>query len=212
MILVSPTEPQEFLSLIPDAVSSPVPERYGSDFLISARGLTAGVQRKTWPDLIASLEDGRLVYEVKKISRLDVPALIVEGGVPEGTETRYTMDQLLRLIFSIQAEGVWHVPTLSIRGTAKIIKNLAEWLAKGEHFSMRTRPKTVDRDGWGWATDRDWAVFLLQGFPGVGPVLAEAIYNRFGRVPLAWTCTDKELREIDGIGPKRAREMIRCLE
>jgi Fanconi anemia group M protein len=215
MILVSPSEPQEFLSLIPDAVSSPVPERYGADFLISARGLTAGVQRKTLNDLISSLEDGRLAHEVRRLARLDVSVLAFEN--PYGFDNwsplamRYTPQQVLRLLFSIQAEGVWVFRTPSVAGTADLIRELAAWLAKGEHLSMRTRPKDVDRDGWGRATDRDWAVFLLQGFPGVGPVLAEAIYDRFGRVPLAWTCTEKELREIQGIGPKRARELIRCL-
>lgn len=212
MILVSPSEPKEFLDLIPDAMRSTFPERFGADFLAVRRGLAAGVQRKTPQDLVASLEDGRLVEEVNRLKRLDVPVLLLEGEDFAPVRSRYTGEQVLRLIFSVQAEGVWFMASSGIKATAAVVTELAGWLAKGEHLSMRTRPKTVDRDGWGRATDRDWAVFILQGFPGLGPVLAEAIYDRFGRVPLAWTCTERELREIDGIGPKRARELIRCLE
>ncbi len=212
MILVSPSEPQEFLSLIPDAMRSTFPERFGADFLAVRNGLTAGVQRKTPQDLAASLEDGRLVEEISRLKRLDVPVLLLEGESFAPACSPHTEGRMLRLIFSIQAGGVWFLTSSGAEATATIVTELVGWLAKKHHLSMKTRPKAVDRDGWGRATDRDWAVFLLQGFPGVGPVLAEAIYDRFGRVPLAWTCTEKELGEIDGIGPKRARDLIRYLE
>ncbi len=212
MILVSPSEPAEFLDLIPDAVRSTLPERFGADFLAVRNGLTAGVQRKTPQDIVASLEDGRLVEEINRLKRLDAPVLLLEGEGFAPARSRYTGEQVLRLIFSVQAEGVWFLTSPGIEATAAAVTELVGWLAKGRHLSIKTRPKTVDRDGWGRATDRDWAVFLLQGFPGIGPVLAEAIYDRFGRVPLAWTCSEEELREIDGIGPKRAKDLIRCLE
>jgi len=119
MILVSPSEPKEFLNLIPNAARSTFPERFGADFLMTGSGLTAGVQRKTVVDLIASLENGRLVHEVNRIKRLDVAALIIEScRVPDDINTKYTANQIMRLTFSIFAEGVWVLHARTLEQTA----------------------------------------------------------------------------------------------
>jgi DNA uptake protein ComE-like DNA-binding protein len=49
---------------------------------------------------------------------------------------------------------------------------------------------------------------LLQGFKGIGPVQAAAIYDHFGGVPLVWTAGLLDLVEIPGIGTKRAEALI----
>jgi ERCC4-type nuclease len=50
------------------------------------------------------------------------------------------------------------------------------------------------------------------GFEGIGRVQAERIVEKFGGVPLSWTCTISELMEVDGIGAGRAMSMIEALD
>ena len=52
------------------------------------------------------------------------------------------------------------------------------------------------------------AVFVIF----VGTVLAEAILERFGRIPMCWTCSMDELNTVDGIGNKRARALWKLLQ
>ena len=77
--------------------------------------------------------------------------------------------------------------------------------------SLRVRPKTAAKSDWGTTDDRDWGVFLLQGLPGVGVTLAEAIWDHFGGLPLTWKCTIDELRKVPGIGRTRARTLWNLL-
>jgi ERCC4-type nuclease len=54
--------------------------------------------------------------------------------------------------------------------------------------------------------------FLLQGFPGIGISLAEAMLERFGGAPLSWSCTYDELRSVPGIGEKRSKALWELLQ
>jgi ERCC4-type nuclease len=88
---------------------------------------------------------------------------------------------------------------------------MQDYYSRPVHLSLRTRPKGQAKNDWGEVTERSRALFLLQSFPGIGPTLAEAIIEHFGRVPLAWTCTKEELMKVNGIGKKRAEELWSCL-
>jgi len=216
MVLVSPTEP---LVLRAVGTQSRLPEKWGADLLLPAAGRLLGVQRKTVDDLLASLEDGRLQLELAQLRKLELRSLLLEG-YPEWTadgwllsRRRYTRNQFWGIIFSVSF--VFGVPVLwtgSLDESVGLVRSLARWLTKGAHRSLMRRPTARSASEWGTATDRDFARHLLQGFPGVGSVLAEAIFDHFDRIPLAWDVSRKELAEVPGIGPKRADALWRSLE
>lgn len=221
MILYSPVEPLEIRKLIRDqAKPHSLPEKYGADFLILGHGVWVAVQRKTIPDLLGSLEDGRLARETAMLKRTDVPVLIVEGR-PEYTgdghlihayQSRYTKEQIRNLLRSVSHEGIRVEYTDSAVDTVDAVIEMEKYYSKSVHRSLAVRPKAAAKTDWGTRYDRDWAIFLLQGFPGVGPALAAAIFDHFGEVPLAWTCRKKELEQVDGIGKRRAEALWKALK
>lgn len=197
-------------------VADPLPEEHGADYLFSGKPGLVGIQRKTVPDLLRSLEDGRLAREVALLKRLPVGVLLVEGWPPVAPDgrlllpgNRYTRAQLRNLLRSVWSEGLLVEHTEGIDDTAAAVLEMRDYYRKEVHRSLAVRPKP--KTDWGSRTDRDWAIHILQGFPGVGPVLAEAIYDRFGEVPLRWTCSRKELQEVDGIGKIRADVLWKTL-
>jgi len=219
VVLVSPSEPKSIkLALKGKAIVHPLPEEYGADFLLVTGQGRAAVQRKTWDDLLASLEDGRLAKELLLMKRAQVAVLVVEGYLECTSEgnvitpyrQQYTKEQARNVLRSCQlVHGVMVERTENPQDTAQAILELEKWLRKPEHRSLLVRPKRTE---WGTRTDRDWAVWLLQGFPGIGPTLAEAIFDHFGEVPLRWTCRFGDLLKVEGIGPKRAAALWRALE
>lgn len=216
--LVSPTDRELARAL--DGILSPLCERYGADVLAaSSRGLV-GWQRKAFDDLLASLEDGRLGRELQALQTLPWPVLVVEGR-PDYTSdghllspyrSRWTKKQVRNVLRSCwYVHGVRVEETDSLEDTAAAIRELVDWLGKAVHRSLLVRPKTPARDGWG-PDARSWARYFLQGFPGIGPERAEAIFDAVG-VPLRWTVTQEELEQIPGIGPitsKRLWEALSC--
>lgn len=210
-MLVSPTEPSALRSI---GTTSSKPEQYGVDFLFPSKLGLVGVQRKEISDLIASAHDGRLARELVLMKRLDIGMLMVEGQI------RWTNDgQLLNsqgwsktqhrgLLWSVQLKGFWIGTSESLVETSELLLNFSRYLDKGNHNSLLTRPKA--RGDWGSPTDRDFAVHLLQSFPGIGPETAGAIFDTYG-VPIKWTITDIDLQLVPGVGKGRAQSLIRAL-
>lgn len=221
MILVSPSEPAAIKAALRSARVHPLPEKYGADFLVVAGGQRLAIQRKTVDDFLASLEDGRLAREILLLRRAPLALLVLEGRVEATVEgniitpyrSRYTREQLRNALRSLQlVHGVALEYTDSEEDTAVAVVEIERWLRKGSHRGLLRRPKTAAQDDWGGRHDREWAIFLLQGFPGIGPALAGEIYDAFGAIPLRWACSFEDLLRVPGIGPKRARVLWDSLE
>lgn len=212
-MLVSPAE--QPLPLRRLGQSSSVPERYGLDFMWVANGCKHGVQRKEMKDFVASVIDGRLAKEVGQMAQVDgIKCLAVEGrpiwsndGMWMGP-VRWDRFRHRQALFTLQHSGIWVVGTDSIADTAEVVLELERWTKKPKHQFASVRSKVVGQ--WGDATSREFGLHVLQSFPGVGREMAERIWGEFGRVPLMWTVTEQELLGIDGIGPKRATQMMRA--
>ena len=214
-MIIAPTEPPAFKA-IADVVSM-APERMGADALFSSThwGMV-GVQRKEVKDLIASVQDGRLAREVAQMQRLGLAVLIVEGtlrwtqdGELVDAYTRWTKSQHRGLIRSVQSKGVWVESSLNVTDTVSAVLDLRAWCEKKIHNTLDRRPKPTG--AWGKADQHDFALHLIQGVDGVGPGLAQAVLDRFGKVPWAWECTFEELLEVPGLGKVRATAMWEAL-
>jgi len=208
---VSPTEPKLLRDI---GITSSTPEKYGVDFLFASSVGLVGIQRKELKDLVASLRDGRLGREMSLMKHLDLAVLLIEGE-PRWSEDGYllnarsfTREQMNGVLFSVQMTGVWYLKSEGLSSTARLVKSLQGWLSKHRHGGFSQRPKPVSE--WGTLTNRDWAVHLLQGFPGIGAETAGAIYDELG-VCMGWTVTEKELMKVKGVGKVRARKMMEAL-
>lgn len=208
-MLVSPTEPTEIRRL---GVVSSVPETWGCDILI--RNGEAGIQRKTVADLIASVRDGRLAKELGQMQQLQAALLIVEGDLSWTTDGmlvtqygRWTVAQHYGLLWSVQRTGVWVVSAKRAADTIAVARLFAKWTAKKNH-QVAARPGPGGR--WGQASNREWTKWLLQGIQGVGPELAERIVDKHG-CPFEWSITQEDLMAVEGIGEKKAEQMMKAL-
>lgn len=214
MFLVSPTEPAAIRAL---GRSTLLPEEYGVDVMFASKLGLVGVQRKELTDLVASIRDGRLGQELAQMQRLNVGIVLMEGDwqwTRDGESLRVrgmSRTQVRGLEFSLQSRGYWTLTSLDTEDTIECLSQLRRWCEKDSHSSLSTRPK-VPAGAWGKRTNRDWGVYVLQSFPGVGAGMAERIYDHFNGVPLTWTTDVEGLQDVPGIGKKRARQMIGALE
>lgn len=215
-MLISPSEPFPIKAI--GKVSS-IPEKYGCDIMVIARGKRTGVQRKKFPDdLLASLADGRLYSQLPKMAKLDRAVLVIEG-YGQWTRDGELMDirafrksQLHGLILTIAFEfGVQIIRVRDIGETVLFLQDLETWAKKDKHVSLLRRPGPK-KDSWGNVGAKENAIHFLQSLPGVGPGTALKIYEHFGRVPFRWDIEGPErLEEIKGIGKPTAKKIWEAL-
>jgi ERCC4-type nuclease len=211
-VLCSPAEPAEIRQAF---TVSGLCETLGADFLLASPAGWVGIQRKEVRDLVASVRGDRIARELGQGSQLAQMVLIVEGDwrwQPSGQSLiveGFTRPQYDGLMLAFQHEQWWVLHTPTIAETIATVHRAANWFAKEHHHSLRQRPN--HRGVWGTASNRDWAIHLLQSFDGVGVELAGRIYDQLG-VPLQWTVTEAGLLAVPGIGKKKAQAILAALD
>ena len=216
----------ELAKYAPKHLRTNLPEQHGCDVLVFNKQPTVncvGFQRKEVHDFIASLHDGRLVKEIGQIKAsnlLGFAFLIIEGQFIWTTDgslatsygNPFSRRQYHSIITGIQLQGIGCHYSLHPFDTISLISDVSQYLSKGAHSSLTRRPKSDLRNSWGRVTNEQFAVHLLQSFPGIGPNTAEAIFKKFGSAPLQWTVSESELVSIPGIGNATAKRLIEALE
>lgn len=215
-LMIAPSEPVLLRAL---GKSSSLPEQFGLDALWSEKnvGGLIGIQRKEISDMLASVQDGRLARELQKIRNVKVAYLVIEGRMRWSTDNRLLMpanySHLTRAMWrgmlrTCQHYGLFLEFTDDVADTVCLIEEIAKWSAKEDH-SLLTRRPNPNKSMWGTVDDEDWELHVLQSIEGIGHKQAKAIRDHFGRLPLAWTVTEKELKGVHGLGPKRIQAMFK---
>jgi ERCC4-type nuclease len=148
------------------------------------------------------------------MEQLAMKVIILEGRnnwTRDGESTLvngWSETQQTGIIFSLHLKNFLVLETQDHQHTSRSISQLQKYLSKSNHSSLERRPKAVG--SWGKADSKEFAIHVLQSFPGVGVDLARRIYDRFG-LPLRWTVDILELQQLDGIGPKKAAQIMGAL-
>ncbi len=166
-------------------------------------------ERKTIEDFLESILDGRLFNQLNKMaSNYSSPLILVEGNQQElfslrnihrnaiiGTLTSIALNYRVPVIFTKDAKE-----------TAEFIFVTAkrEQLKSGSDIRLR-----VGRKG---LTISEQQRFIIESLPTVGPQLAISLLEKFGSIKNIANATEKELQEIENLGPKKARQIIKVMD
>lgn len=211
---VSPTEP-ESLREIADVVSMH-PEDYGVDALIHGLAHSIGIQRKTIPDLLSSVGDGRLAEQVAKMHRLDHTIVLIEGRTNWTSEgylivnswgERVSRTSFRKMVLTIRAAGVHVEFSSDLADTIDWIKVACSWADAHDHSTLKPKGKET-RGDWGEKRRDHYRVSVLCSLPGIGPELASRILDEIGW-PFELT---GDLMQVKGVGKKKVDEVRRIFD
>ncbi|MBU2102149.1 MAG: ERCC4 domain-containing protein [Candidatus Omnitrophota bacterium] len=173
------------------------------DFIINDE---IAVERKTSSDFIQSIVDNRLFRQAARMKQyFNHRLFIIEGGDIYATSLGVHHNAIAGALTSIVFR--WQIPVLfsrDARQTALLLYLAAsQKLRAYQELSCRLgrKPKRTLRR----------QLFLLQGLPCVGRVLAEKLLNYFGSVEAVMTASLESLKEVDGVGKKKAEKIKEVL-
>jgi ERCC4-type nuclease len=199
------------------AITSTIPEQKGADVLVYTNQGLIGIQVKEAPnDFLASIVDGRLARETSLLSACTFKLLLLRGRFkywPDGRvslpgrreASRFTEKQVRGILFDIKyVKGVDYDYVDDYEDVVAYVKHLDLWMNKDTHLALFNRPGGP-KGTWIVPSAEEMQSWLLQGFEGIGPAIADSIIGHFGRLPLAWTCSLEELMRVPKLSSKRAQ-------
>ena len=174
------------------------------DYMLSENCI---VERKTIADFLSSLMDGRLFNQAKNLKdNFDKVLIIVEGDSSELYWSRdISENAIISALLSLKLDyGISVMYSEDIEFTSIILKNLLrrEHREKNDILSFR-----VGKRFW---TIEEEQKYLVEGLPGVGPKLANALLDEFKSPKNIFNASDKDLQKVQKIGKKKA-EKIRAI-
>ncbi|MCL1138022.1 ERCC4 domain-containing protein [Shewanella pneumatophori] len=163
------------------------------------------IERKTLPDLVTSLCDGRLFSQVSRLSKSpNNTALLIEGASRDIAAYDITREAIIGALCSISI--TFNVPilrSLSQAESAKIIYFCATQLNRRKTgvISHGRKPKRY----------KNQQLFILQSLPKVGPKLAKRLLMHFDSIEAVFTASEAQLSGVEGIGREKARQIRQIL-
>ena len=177
------------------------------DFVFRRKGMSVGIESKTWSDLLTSIVGGRLQRQLIKLqSMYNYAVLLVKGQhstvyqgdktasyldkyivLPNGMVRKWQVKNLEGFFLTLQNRGVgifqWPYDTgvdLALDFLIKHYKNVGE-----EDHSLEV----------GAQTPHATALAMLDTIPGIGPITARRLLSRYGNLQSLFHAKLEELEE-----------------
>lgn len=167
------------------------------------------VERKTLPDLAASIADGRLFRQASRLASASTRAAVVlEGTARDLADSEMRREALQGALLTLTLQ--MSLPLLR----AKTPTETARLLVYAARQRRRAQDGATPRASGGTRPSgkRRTQLYVLQGLPGVGPTRAQRLLQQFGSVEAVMTASVESLEEVEGIGPKTAQSVRWAVE
>ncbi len=173
---------------------------YG-DYIINE---TITIERKVARDFLISIIDDRLFKQLSNLKKhCSRPLLLIEGN-PYETDLAFDPQAIKGALLSTQA--IWYVPVI-FSNSKEETRDIFLMLGRQEESGQDVVPL---RGGYRPKRLKSRQLFILQGFPQVGPTMAKRLLEHFGSVAKIMNATISELMRVGGIG-RISAESIRAV-
>jgi DNA excision repair protein ERCC-4 len=166
------------------------------------------IERKRIDDLIRSVFQGRFFGQIKKLSSYPGKVfLLIEGDsnvLPRLTRNAKAVEAAV-LTTIIYNDSIKLIYTRNAAHTAEVIYYIAKKLQSPKELGKAAlptyhklrKPKDINL--------RDWQIYILASFPGIGPKLAEKLLDKFGSLREVLNASPYQLTRVEGITEDKAR-------
>lgn len=173
------------------------------DFLLSSKVV---IEYKTVSDFVDSIIDGRMLSQLKELKKYEKPLIIIEG-----TEDIYAMRKIhpnaIRgmLITITISYGIPLIQTKNHKETAELLLLIAkkEQLEEKSDITYHfAKPLTL----------KEQQEYFISALPNIGIGGARPLLKHFKTIKNIVNASEKELQEVDLIGPKKAKTLKEIFE
>lgn len=152
-------------------------------------------ERKTLRDLVASIADGRVFRQACQLAAGPLrPVILLEGRASDLADIGMSREAIQGALISITL--ILGLPLLRARDA----EESARLMVYAGRQMQTLITEGVPRAGARPKSKRHIQLHILQGLPGVGPVRARRLLEKYGSISVALSATVDELAQLPGIG------------
>ncbi|HME87188.1 MAG TPA: ERCC4 domain-containing protein, partial [Candidatus Nanoarchaeia archaeon] len=174
------------------------------DYHLSER---CAVELKTIPDFVDSIIDGRLLEQLKSLTSIDKPLLILEGQEDIYAQRNIHPNAIKGMLSTIAISyGIPILWTKNNKETAEMMLVIAkrEQDPEKKNFSAHGSKKPL--------SEKELQEYIVSSLPSVGPHTAKELLHHFRSVRKIMTASEDDLKKVPGVGDKIATEIQKTLD
>jgi Fanconi anemia group M protein len=168
------------------------------DFLLSGR---VAVEYKTLQDFVDSIIDGRLLSQLKELKKYERPLIIIEGTDDIYSMRRIHPNSIRGMIATITISyGIPIIQTRNSKDTAEYLMSIAKREQSDEKNEIQHHYKKPE-------TIKEQQEYFISALPNIGMGGAVPLLKHFKNVKSIVNASEKELQDVDLIGPKKSKTL-----
>lgn len=170
------------------------------DYLVDGRFL---FERKNLADLAMAISDGRLFDQALRLAGTAFrPAIVLEGTSRDLERCGIRWERVQGALVTVSL--FFGIPLLRTRTPEETLRTMLFAARQAQTYAAGALPRHGSRPRGKYARQ----LFILQGFPNIGPGRARRLLARFGSVEAVVNARPEELKSVEGIG-KQVVEKLR---
>jgi Fanconi anemia group M protein len=176
-----------------------------ADYIVSSR---CGIEIKTVEDFVDSIIDGRLLQQIKNLkNNFERPIIVIEGAQDIYSVRNVHHNSILGMMATIAVSyGIPIVQTRSFKETAALLQIIAK---REQEETSRDFSLHADRKP---ATLKEQQEYVVSSLPGINLTLSKPLLRHFKSIKNLVNASEKELQEVDKIGPLKAKQIKSVVE
>jgi len=176
-----------------------------ADYVVSSR---CGIEVKSVEDFVDSIVDGRLLQQIKNLkNNFERPIVVIEGEQNIYAVRNVHQNSILGMLATIAVSyGIPIIQTRNFKETSALLQIIAkrEQDETGKDFSLHADRKP--------ATLKEQQEYAVSSLPGINLALAKPLLRHFKTVKNLVNASEKELQEVEKIGPVKAKQIKDVVE
>ncbi|MEK6983091.1 MAG: DEAD/DEAH box helicase [Nanoarchaeota archaeon] len=176
-----------------------------ADYVVSSR---CGIETKTVEDFVDSIIDGRLLEQIKNLkNNFERPVILIEGTQDIYGVRNIHHNAIIGMMATIAVSyGIPIIQTRNFKDTAALLQIIAkrEQGETSKDFSLHADRKP--------ATLKEQQEYLVSSLPGINLTLSKPLLKHFKTIKNLVNASEKELQEVDKIGPIKAKQIKDVVE
>ncbi len=175
-----------------------------ADYICSSR---VGIEVKKIDDFVNSIIDGRLLTQARDLKcNFERPLIIIEGTDDIYSVRNVNPSAIRGMLATIGISyGIPIIQTKNSIDTAEMIITIAKREqdeAVSEYTAHKNKP----------ATTKEMQEYIVSSFPMIGMQLSKPLLKKFGSIKSIVNSSEDELKEVEKIGEKKAKEIRNVLD